>query len=326
VATFGVFRGVQLPRGRSQGETERNSMNRISAQGKCLLRSTMSHHNRLLPFAPRLVAGAILIAVTAMPVAAFAQDEEPSEAKPAWDLARPCENVQHPYEADLCQQWRAAQAAEQTADAAKKNAAAAEHTAKLTGILTLVGAIAAGLLLVMFIPLIAAASAARKAARAAAPAPQPSRREDEVRAYVDVDKLEFIETPESEGVVKVKVIFRNSGQTPAFETRSATKVDIKDVSDEADVPVMPLPDRAANSARPRLGRDATTTDIVECSSTPSLADRVMNGEATIVVWGWAEYTDVFDVKRKTKFQYLCNAETLDTGQIFKPVIRGDEGA
>jgi hypothetical protein len=285
----------------------------------------MPHHHRLLPFGPHLFAGAILVAIIAP---AFAQEEEPSEAKPSWDLSQPCENVQHPYEADLCQQWRAAQAAEQTAEAAKKSAVAAEHTAKMTGILTLVGAIAAGLLLVMFIPLIAAASAARKAARSAAqtkPAHRSGRREDEVRAYVDVDKLEFIETPESEGVVRVKVVFRNTGQTPAFDTRSSTKVDIKDVLAEADVPVMPMPDRAADSARPRLGRDATTTDIVECASTPSLADRVMNGQATVVVWGFAEYTDVFDVKRNTKFQYLCNAETLDTGQIFKPMIRGDEG-
>ena len=27
---------------------------------------------------------------------------------------------------------------------------------------------------------------------------------------------------------------------------------------------------------------------------------------------------------KTAFQYLCNAETLDTGQVFKPMVRGDE--
>ena len=36
------------------------------------------------------------------------------------------------------------------------------------------------------------------------------------------------------------------------------------------------------------------------------------------------YFDVFDRRRKTGFQYLCNAETLDTGQIFKPMVRGDE--
>ncbi len=34
--------------------------------------------------------------------------------------------------------------------------------------------------------------------------------------------------------------------------------------------------------------------------------------------------DVFERRRKTAFQYLCNKDTLDTGQVFKPMIRGDE--
>jgi hypothetical protein len=253
----------------------------------------------------------------AAPGEAAAEEAAPA-AKAGWDIAKPCENIQHPYEADLCQQWR-------TAEAAEIAAAASERTVGLTRLLMLIAAAATVLLLLMFVPLLMAASAARKAASGGAAAPaRDSDREEEVRAYVDVDKLEFIETPESEGIVKVKVVFRNTGQTPAFKTRSVAKVDIRDVADEDMIPVMPLPDRALNSARPRLGRDATLADIIECDSTPSLADRVMNGDATIVVWGWAEYWDVFDRRRKTAFQYLCNAETLDTGQIFKPMTRGDE--
>lgn len=264
-----------------------------------------------------------------MPVA-FAQEaaedaaegEAAAEAKSAWDITKPCENYQHPYEADLCQQWR-------TAEAAEKTAAASERNVTQTRLLMLVALAATGLLLLMFIPLILAALGARKAGRgtssAAVSTATAADREEELRAYIDVDKLEFIETPESEGVVKVKVILRNTGQTPAFKLKSAAEVGIRDVSDEDLISVMPLPAKA-NSARPRLGRDSTAVNIVECDSTPSLADRVMNGDATIVVWGFAEYMDVFDRRRRTAFQYLCNAETLDTGQIFKPMIRGDEEA
>lgn len=250
-------------------------------------------------------------------------DTAPAEAAPAapkgaWDMAKPCENYQHPYQADLCQQWR-------TAEAAEKTAIAAERNAKLTRLLMLIGALATLLLLLMFLPLILAALAARRAAQGAAPSrAHGADREDELRAYVDVDKLEFIETPESEGVVKVKVAFRNTGQTPAFKLRSATQVGIRDVADEDMLPVMPLPDKVRSPTRARLGRDAVAVDIVQCDSTPSLADRVMNGDATILVWGFAEYMDVFGRKRKTAFQYLCNADTLDTGQIFKPMTRGDE--
>lgn len=249
---------------------------------------------------------------------------EPEPAEPAaWDVSRPCENYQHPYEADLCQQWR-------TAEAAEKTAAAAQRNLGQTRLLMLIGAIATLLLLLMFIPIVMAALAARRAARPAvgggAPAPtEDGTREDELRAYLDVDKMEFIETPESEGVVKVKVTFRNSGQTPAFKLKSAVEVGIRDISDEDLLPVMPLPDRSAlDAARPRVGRDATATEIVQCDSTPSLADRVMNGDATILVWGFAEYMDVFDHRRKTAFQYLCNAGTLTSGQIFKLMVRGDD--
>ena len=219
------------------------------------------------------------------------------------------------------------------AEAAEDTAAASKRTAALARLLMLIGAVATVLLLLMFIPLFMAAFAARRAARDAgfgvgsSSAPVADRdREEELRAYLDVDKLEFIETPESEGIVKVKVAFRNSGQTPAFKIRSATEIGIRDVADEDLVPTMPLPDRAKSATRARLGRDATIVEITECPSTPSLADRVMNGDATIVVWGFAEYMDMFDRKRRTNFQYLCNADTLDTGQIFKPMVRGDEEA
>jgi len=241
-----------------------------------------------------------------------AADDAAADEKKPWTVSAPCENVQHPYEADLCQQWRTAEAA--------------ERTAGLTRLVMLIGAIATLLLLLMFVPLVMAALAARRAANGDAPVPvSGAGREEELRAYVDVDKLEFIETPESEGVVKVKVIFRNSGQTPAFQVKSVAEVGIRDISDEDLLPIMRLPERSSlDSARPRLGRDATATDVVTCESTESLADRVMHGDATILVWGAVEYLDVFERPHKTTFQYLCNASTLGTGLVFKPMVRGDE--
>ena len=237
----------------------------------------------------------------------------------AWDVSTPCENVQHPYEADLCQQWRTAEAAEITAEAS-------ERTAGLTRLLMLTALLAASLLLLMFVPLLMTAFAARRAARDGAGTPAShGAQESEVRAYVDVDKLEFIETAESEGIVKVKVSLRNSGQTPAFKLKTAAEVGIRDISDEDLLPTMPLPEPSSfDQARPRLGRDGAHVAIVTCEAPPKLADRVTNGDATILVWGLAEYRDVFDRRRKTTFQYLCNAETLDNGQVFKPMVRGDE--
>src|SRR5680860_1907845 len=44
----------------------------------------------------------------ATPAEAAPEDAVPEENKP-WTLSQPCENTQHPYEADLCQQWRTAE-------------------------------------------------------------------------------------------------------------------------------------------------------------------------------------------------------------------------
>jgi hypothetical protein len=239
-----------------------------------------------------------------------------------WSSARPCENYSHPYEADLCQQWRMAQAAEKAADAAQRNASATERTARLTRLQTVIVAAATALLFLVFLALLVAALAARRAAHFLNLARR--HQEAEVRAYVDVDRLEFVETPEADGVVKVRVVFKNSGQTPAFQTRSAAQVGVREPEGEDLVPIMPLPERAANPGMPRLGRDATSTYVVECESIPNLADRVMQGKAVIVVWGWMEYVDIFDLKRRTAFQYLCNAETLKSGPIFKPMNGGNE--
>lgn len=252
------------------------------------------------------------------------QDAAPADAEPAeeagapaspWDMSKPCENAQHPYQADLCAQWRAAEAA--------------ERTAGLTRLLMLIGALVLLLLLGMLVPLLMAARAARRGAEGGAPimplAPRASDREAELRAYVDVESLEFVETPEAEGVVKVKVTLRNSGQTPAFKLESVADMMIEDISNEELLPVLSLPeDSSLVPVRPRLGRDGTATVIVECESTPKLAERVTSGDATILVWGAVGYFDVFDRRRRTLFQYLCNAETLDTGQMFKPMVRGDE--
>ncbi|HML91458.1 hypothetical protein [Methyloceanibacter sp.] len=248
------------------------------------------------------------------PADAEAGDEADAPAGP-WEMSKPCENAQHPYQADLCTQWRAAEAA--------------ERTAGLTRLLMLIGALALLLLLAMFVPLMMAVRAARRAAQgggAGAPvSPRTADREAELRAYVDVDSLEFVETPEAEGIVKVKIALRNSGQTPAFKLESVADMAIHDISTEELLPVLPLPEESSLvPVRPRLGRDATATVIVECESTPKFAERVTSGEATILVWGAVGYFDVFDRRRRTVFQYLCNAETLDTGQMFKPMTRGDE--
>jgi hypothetical protein len=244
--------------------------------------------------------------------------EEPKPSKPErWNSSLPCENFSHPYQADLCQQWRQANAAEEAA-------AAARSSAKLSGLQNLLLGVIASILLLMLLALLYAASAARRAVRAANLV--RDRQEAEARAYVDVDKLEFVETPESENLVKVKLVFKNTGQTPAFHNRFATKVGIREAEKEDQIPVMPLPERAAAPGAPRLGRNATTASIVECESIPNLADRLMKGEAVIVVWGWTEYVDVFDHKRRMAFQYLCDAEALKSGLMFKPLSRGKDAA
>ncbi|MBM3543111.1 MAG: hypothetical protein FJX44_01180 [Alphaproteobacteria bacterium] len=262
------------------------------------------------------VLAAVLLTVLALTgLKAKAQEESPA----LWSAETPCENYRHPYEADLCQQWRQAQAAEETALADKQTATATQRAARHAWLQTLIAAAVATLLSLIGLALLAGAYVIWRAARAFEQA-----RRQELRAYVDVDKLEFVEAPETEGIVKIKLVFKNSGQTPAFDQRSAAEVKVHEPEDGAEVPIMPLPDRAANSGTQRLGRDAISASIVECKATRNIADRVSKGNAVILVWGWTEYVDIFDQERKTAFHYVCDAETLKSGLIFKPVQRSDE--
>ncbi len=337
--------GKKFAESDQRGETRRVSAHRIGAVGEIVQRIIMTSslqkalagsclaRSCLIKCCLALALSlALCLIVLAAPVAR-AQDaaddaatsteqteqvgEEAEEPTGAWDIARPCENVQHPYQADVCQQSRAADAS--------------ESTAKLTRLIMLIGLVALVVLLLMLWPLITAALAARRAAEGGpaparlAPAPPTGDHEAELRAYVDVDSLEFVETPEADGIVKVKITLRNSGQTPAFKLESVAEMEVVDIADDGDLPVRPVPDDSAPAvSRPRVGRDGTATLIVQCDSTSKLADRVTNGEATILVWGAAGYYDVFDRRRRTIFQYFCNAETLDTGEMFRPMERGDE--
>ena len=239
--------------------------------------------------------------------------EEPSGA---WNISNPCDNVQHPYQAEVCQQARVADAS--------------ESTARLSRLIMLIGLAGVSLLLLMLWPIIAAARAAgRAASNSSAQAPQTlmpnsAERRAEVRAYVDVEALEFVDTPEDDGVVKVKITFRNSGQTPAFKFEHSIEMEVVDNSDEEPLPTRSVPDdMAVTSSRARLGRDATATAIVQCDSTPNLADSVTKGEAVILVWGAVGYDDIFDRRHQTIFQYFCDAETLETGEMFRPIERDD---
>jgi hypothetical protein len=123
-------------------------------------------------------------------------------------------------------------------------------------------------------------------------------------------------------VVKVKIAFRNSGQTPAFKFEDSVEMEVVDIDDDEPLPTRSISDNAsATSSRARLGRDATAIAIVQCESTPKLADRVTNGEAMILVWGEVGYDDIFDRRHQTVFQFVCNAETLETGEMFRPMAR-----
>lgn len=266
-----------------------------------------------------VAAGVTTVLLATLAIGGVLAQEGESESQkqrlPAWDAAEPCENYSHPYQADLCQKWRQSEAAEKTA-------AAAERMTRLTRLQVVLAAGAILLLLLALLILLALALAARKAARALNAARR--QEESELRAYVDVDKLEFVDSPETDGVVKVKVVFKNSGQTPAFNSRSAAQVNVREVTNGAAIPFMPPPEGAADSATPRLGRDATSASIVKCETTRNIADRITSGEAVILVWGWTEYVDIFDRERKTAFQYLSDAEALKSGLIFKPMSRAGD--
>jgi hypothetical protein len=199
-----------------------------------------------------------------------------------------CDKPQTNEEADICQQWRMANAAqEQIYWLGRQYKLAQWEIVLLTGSI-----------IVTLLAVIAAAIAARSAQQSVAVAQDTARRE--LRAYVS-GRPNFIVSFSNAIPARAHYEISNGGSTPAYNLRNAAGIDVfpyplpKDFK-FPDVEVVKDNSVTLFSASPLQGiisaRRVFTDDEIS---------RVLSGECRLYVWGTIIYEDIFKNPQITKF-------------------------
>lgn len=244
-----------------------------------------------------LILGLVLSAtMTASPVIAAQKDASPFTPYAGYD-PDPCYKSGDHEAADLCAQWRAALAAERSADQAER----ALYIAIVSAILSAMGLI--GILL----SLRQTDRSLREAKNANAIALETSKRE--LRAYVTTEDHEI-----SDFQIGLRTGYRckvyNRGQTPAYDVEiwSFTTSILSGSIDPSDVkirrPAKPF------SSRTIIGPGQFV--VHENASQIPLTDDAFLAVASgglIVIWaGVVTYRDAFGRKRRTTFKQLFTGD------------------
>lgn len=182
---------------------------------------------------------------------------------------------------DSCQQWRMANAADQTVDWAGR-----QFKATIGEILALV--ITIGFTAV-------ATRAASNASSAAKDSAEIMKQQS--RAYVLPERVDFIE---DENLV-IQVVFRNTGQTPARNCQSIISCAIGKPFKTDFPPHTASPVQSGNA-----GPEQTIIGLfreINGHSFHDAGDELLTGDLVFYVYGTLTYTDVFNETETVSFQY-----------------------
>jgi hypothetical protein len=145
----------------------------------------------------------------------------------------------------------------------------------------------------------------RKAAQAAEAVVTVTREmgQRELRAYVTVTDVQLLAFTVGERI-RVKVVFKNTGATPAYECTLVTRIRIARFP--APETSFDYPTLAHNPAKVLIGPDAPFS---QQSSPPHALtqfehDEVSSGRCALYFWGRLNYRDAFEADRWTTFRSM----------------------
>lgn len=194
--------------------------------------------------------------------------------------------------ADLCQQWRAANAANRAA-----NWSIVQAVVGFFGIL--------GLLITIHLTSIAT-GAANRAVRIANRTLKHAEiaTKQQLRAYLLPDKFAFI--PDVNGRLGVEVTFKNTGQTPARKVSHVVRSGIGPLPKAPSYPIVGEPRNASDVGPGQVIRGG----FKQRNGNDFLAskDLIAAGTHTLYVYGWVTYFDVFDAKQTSNFRYMFSVD------------------
>lgn len=128
------------------------------------------------------------------------------------------------------------------------------------------------------------------------------------RAYLGTSGIEFVSSvPSVNQALVVKLILKNSGNSPALNVRIAEKMDfLPDVRTVS--PIYPENQQPGFDIGP--GVEVVQEYKLPVPVTQEQVNAVANDSKRLYVFGWARYTDIFDKEHSTKWCYEYSRFTV----------------
>lgn len=133
--------------------------------------------------------------------------------------------------------------------------------------------------------------------------------ERQLRAYVNVEKAEILNF--GQGTVRLRVVVKNSGQTPAYKMQQWTAVVADDLP--PTVEFTPPGQGRKPTHHSTLPPGAVYTVLQDYGPlTASHVKKIEDGKAAIWTWGDITYFDAFDRPRQSRFRLVFRMDGTPT--------------
>jgi hypothetical protein len=124
----------------------------------------------------------------------------------------------------------------------------------------------------------------------------------QLRAYVDLMSGQVIDFGIPNRPFRVRIVVKNSGQTPAYEVDQWVSVGPDDIPPKIG---FPPPSPEIPSIKSTLAPGAVSTTLQECEPLSAMQiEKIRSGKAAIWAWGEIAYKDAFGEDRKSWFRLI----------------------
>ncbi len=158
-----------------------------------------------------------------------------------------------------------------------------------------------------------AASSAQQAADATTVSVDLTREgmQKELRAYMSIVRGEVTGVEDKAGPIKIKLTFKNSGQTPALEVRGAMGIRC------VDYPITDTPQLQNDELSPPMALGAGVESFMFGELDSMLRPDIKSGSKVVQAFGIMRYKDVFGKPHEERFNLIQGG---DPGTEFSPFM------
>lgn len=226
----------------------------------------------------------------------------------------PCNDPKYGRKSDLCQQWRMAEAAEETATWTLGQIIATGIEGGLLAIAIFVAGVAAYWAK-------RAAEAGDETVNVAREATEDARisAERQLRAYVCVSGVQLKFAPLR---VRATVVAKNAGATPAYKFRTQGGFKLCDFP--PDIPIFGWNESAEDTSVGIIGPGDDSDNPYAILITDEQVTQLRTGKMALYVFGEYRYKDAFKHDRFTKYRFMVGGDAGFNADAMSPCKEGND--